>query len=346
MRNTRGEGITVTVMYGDGIGEEVVSSAIRVIEATGMAIEWDYQLIGDAARGTGKVKKPALPQATLRSIERSGVALKGPTATPLGAVGHRSLNVKLRVLFDLFANVRPIHTVEGITTRFSGVPIDILLFRENTEGEYAIVERKERGNHSVIKGTWTFSRSGCARIARHAFKQARLLGRKKVTAVTKANIFQLGHGLFLQEARKIAKQFPDIEYQELLADNCLMQIVTRPERFDVILTTNLLGDLLSDLCAGLIGGLGFAPGANIGQHYAIFEAVHGTAPDIVGMGIANPASMILSGAMMLDHLHFNEQAERIRHALYQVVEHDGLVTPDGRVKSSKEFTDAIVARLR
>ncbi len=328
----------VTVLKGDGIGPEVVSEAIRVVDATGVAIDWDYQLLG---AGAGE---DPLPQKTIESIDMNRIALKGPTATPT-ACGYRSVNVRLRERFQLYTNVRPVHTMPGVKTRFSDVPIDIFVFRENLEDLYIGEERRIKNG---FEATARFTACGCENIARYAFNFANTQHRKKVTIVHKANILKQTHGLFREVAMRVAHDFPNIECNDLIADNFMMQLIRNPERFDCVLLPNLFGDLASDLCAGLIGGLGFAPGANIGYDCAIFEAVHGTAPDIAGRGIANPTAIILSAAMMLDHIYQHDAAARIRKAIDAVLRDGTCVTGDvkpGHGVSTKRFTDAVIAKL-
>jgi isocitrate dehydrogenase (NAD+) len=328
----------VTVLPGDGIGPEVVSAAKRVLEASGVHFKWDTQIIGEQAlRRKGRM----LPTSALRSIAKTGLVLKGPTNTPKGR-GHDSINVNLRMRFKTRAIVRPSQNIPGLKTRFSDVPVDIALIREGVEGEYVSKGRLVRGG---AEGVSLFTKKGCREIALFAFKYAKRHDRKKITIVHKANILKRTHGLFLREARKVAKMFPEITCEDMIADVFFMHLNWHPQWFDCVLTTNLLGDLASDACAGLVGGLGFAPGANIGERVFIAEAVHGTAPDIVGKGIANPTAMILSGAMMLDHLGEARAAENVRVATYDTIRKSRLVTPNGRVNSTKVFTDAVVKRL-
>ncbi len=312
---------TVTVLEGDGIGPEVMKATLHVLEATGVRFKWEHELIGQAAQET---MGDPLPKRTLESIWKNGVAIKGPTGTPLGK-GHRSVNVRLREEFGLYANIRPIKSVSGIKTRYADAPIDIVIFRENLEDLYIGNER------TIWSGAEAISRitvSGTRAIAKRAFAYAKEHGRKKVTIVHKANILKLTHGIFRDQCYDIASAYPDVETTDLIADNCFMQLVRNPQWFDVLILPNFLGDLASDLCAGLIGGLGWAAGANIGDEQAIFEAVHGTAPDIAGKGIANPSALILSGAMMLEHLGEREAAERVRKAVTDVVECGEFVTAD------------------
>ena len=255
--------IRITILPGDGIGPEVVGAALRVLEATGIPFEWDVQLIGqDALKQEGKL----LPEKTLDAIKASRLALKGPTATPLGK-GHKSLNLTLRQTFDLYANVRPIRILPGVKTLYAQLPIDLLLFRENVEGEYAVKERRVKGG---VKTTFLFTRKGCERIAKFAFTHAEHVGRKKVTVVTKPNIWKKSHGLFREIALEEAARHPEIVREDVIWDAFMMRLVMNPTQFDCILMSNLVGDIVSDTCAGLVGGLGYAPGANVGDDCAIF----------------------------------------------------------------------------
>jgi isocitrate dehydrogenase (NAD+) len=285
-----------------------------------------------------------LPAATMESISRNKVALKSPLTTPVGG-GFSSINVELRKRFDLYANVRPAKSHPNTKSRFpSGV--DLVTVRENTEGAYSAEGQETAADgQSAISVTRT-SRKGSERIVRYAFDLARNTGRKKVTVVHKANILKSTSGLFLKVAREVAAQYPDIQCNELIVDNCCMQLVMKPEQFDVIVTTNLFGDIISDLCAGLVGGLGLAPGANIGEHAAIFEAVHGSAPDIAGKGIANPCALLLAAGQMLDHLGQPEQAARLRNAIVATLEAKDSLTPDlGGEGNTLSFAKAIANRL-
>lgn len=332
----------ITVLPGDGIGPEVMDATTKVVEATGLDIEWDRQLLGgEAFLQTGEL----LPQETIHSIKTNKIAIKGPTATPSGA-GHRSLNVSLREEFDLYANLRPVRSMPGVKTRFSDTPIDLIVVRENLEDLYIGEEKKIPGGFEAIS---RFTAAECERISRFAFGMAREKGRKKVTVVTKPNILKMTHGLFQDTALRIGRdEFPEIVSDAYIMDNFQMQLLQHPERFDCLLFPNLFGDLASDLCAGLIGGLGFAPGANIGPRYAIFEAVHGTAPDIAGKGIANPTALILSSALMLDHLGEPEAAERIRRAIDCVLLEAKVVTGDVNPQvraSTDEFAEAVCKKL-
>jgi isocitrate dehydrogenase (NAD+) len=329
---------TITLIPGDGIGPEVVSAAVRVLTATGIAFEWETENAGAGAMGK---EGEALPERVLDSIRRNKVALKGPTATPVGS-GHRSVNVELRKRLDLYANLRPVATLPGIKSRYDGV--DLIVVRENTEDLYSGLE------HVVVPGVVEsikiITEKASTRIARYAFEYARAHGRKKVTAVHKANIMKLSDGLFLDCCRRVAAQFPAIEYDELIVDNCCMQLVLDPTRFDMLLLENLYGDIVSDLCAGFIGGLGIAPGANNGDEGAVFEAVHGSAPDIAGKNLANPMALILSGAMMLDHLGETAAADRVRAAVNDVLREGAKIPRDlGGSAGTTEVAEAIAARL-
>jgi isocitrate dehydrogenase (NAD+) len=329
-----------TLIPGDGIGPEVAEATIRALAATGVKIEWErVELTADliaASHGD-------LPAWVIDSMERTHVGLKGPVTTPV-AGGHQSVNVSLRKRLDLFANVRPVRNLPGLKTRYQDVPIDMVIFRENTEDLYAGLE------HEVVKDVITslkvITRAASERISRYAFSFTKAAGRKRVTAVHKANIMKLGDGMFLRCARAVAKEYPEIEYKELIVDNASMQLVMRPEQFDILLMPNLYGDIVSDLAAGLVGGLGVVPGANMGEKHAIFEAVHGSAPDIAGKGIANPTALMLSAAMMLDHLGERTAAGRLRNAIETVYAEGQHLTRDtGGQASTSQFTDAVIARL-
>jgi isocitrate dehydrogenase (NAD+) len=325
---------TATLIPGDGIGPEVASAAVRVLSATGVAIEWENE---NAGAGTMGKWGTALPPRVLESIRRNKVALKGPTATPVGT-GFRSVNVELRKTLDLYANLRPVATLPGVKSRYDGV--DIIVVRENTEDLYSGLE------HVVVPGVVEsikiITEKASTRIARFAFEYARTHGRKKVTAVHKANIMKLSDGLFLDCCRAVAKDYPEIVYDEMIVDNCCMQLVLDPTRFDMLLLENLYGDIVSDLCAGFIGGLGMAPGANIGEDTAVFEAVHGSAPDLAGKNMANPIALILSGAMMLDHLGEHQAADRVRAAVNRVLREGKKLTRDlGGTAGTTEIAEAI-----
>lgn len=329
-----------TLIPGDGIGPEVADAAVRVIECTGVSIEWErIELNAGIIMESGK----HLPPAVLGSLARTHVGLKGPVTTPV-AGGFQSVNVSLRKQLDLFANVRPVRKLPGLKSRYEDVPIDIVIFRENTEDLYAGLEHEVVTN--VVTSLKVITRTASERIARYAFQYAKSAGRKKITAVHKANIMKLSDGLFLKCCREISREFPQIEYTELIVDNAAMQLVMRPEQFDVLLMPNLYGDIVSDLAAGLVGGLGIVPGANIGERDAVFEAVHGSAPDIAGKGIANPTALMLSSVMMLRHLGEYEAARRLQSAIESVYAERKHLTPDvGGKATTNEFTDAVAAAL-
>jgi isocitrate dehydrogenase (NAD+) len=325
---------TVTLIPGDGIGPEVASAAIRVLSATGVSLEWENE---NAGAGTMGKWGTALPPRVLDSIRKNKVALKGPTATPVGT-GFRSVNVELRKTLDLYANLRPVATLPGVKSRYEGV--DLIVVRENTEDLYSGLE------HVVVPGVVEslkiITEKASTRIARYAFDYARTHGRKKVTAVHKANIMKLSDGLFLDCCRTVAAGYPEVQYDEIIVDNCCMQLVLDPTRFDMLLLENLYGDIVSDLCAGFIGGLGMAPGANIGEGSAVFEAVHGSAPDIAGKNMANPIALTLSGAMMLDHLGEHAAADRVRAAVDRVLLEGRKLTRDlGGSAGTTEIAEAI-----
>ena len=333
----------VTLIPGDGIGPEITAQTVKVLEATGLRFSWDEELAGVAAvDATGT----PLPDATVESIRKNGLALKGPLTTPVGT-GFRSVNVGLRKEFELFANVRPAKTmVTG--GRFEN--IDIVLVRENLEGLYIGVEHfVQIGDdpRAVGESMAIVTRVGCERIVRYAFEYALRHRRKRVTIVHKANILKMVSGLFLEVGRNIAKEYEGkVEANDMIVDNCAMQLVMRPEQFDVMVTTNMFGDILSDEVSGLVGGLGLAPGANIGARAAIFEAVHGSAPDIAGKGVANPSAQMLAAAMMLDHMGELDRAQRIREALQQVIVVQKVRTRDlGGNASTQEFGNAVAKRV-
>ena len=333
----------VTLIPGDGIGPEITAQTVKVLEATGLRFSWDEELAGVAAvDATGT----PLPDATVESIRKNGLALKGPLTTPVGT-GFRSVNVGLRKEFELFANVRPAKTmVTG--GRFENV--DIVLVRENLEGLYIGVEHfVQIGDdpRAVGESMAIVTRVGCERIVRYAFEYALRHRRKRVTIVHKANILKMVSGLFLEVGRNIAKEYEGkVEANDMIVDNCAMQLVMRPEQFDVMVTTNMFGDILSDEVSGLVGGLGLAPGANIGARAAIFEAVHGSAPDIAGKGVANPSAQMLAAAMMLDHMGELDRAQRIREALQQVIAVQKVRTRDlGGNASTQEFGNAVAKRV-
>ena len=326
---------TVTLLPGDGIGPEVANATVRVLEAAGAEIEWERHIAG--AEALEKYGNP-LPPEVLESIRRNCVALKGPITTQVGK-GFKSINVQLRQELDLYANLRPSRSLPSIPSRFEGV--DLIVVRENTEDLYAGLE------HTVVPGVVEsikiITEKASLRIARFAFEYARRHHRKRVTAVHKANIMKLSDGLFLDCFRRVASEYPEIQADDRIVDNMCMQLVMSPEKWDVLLMENLYGDIVSDLCAGLVGGLGVVPGGNIGLDVAVFEAVHGSAPDIAGKDLANPLALIRSGIMMLYHLHKDEVAERVRAALREVIVKQGIRTRDlGGEATTTQFTDAIV----
>ena len=333
----------VTLIPGDGIGPSIAQATLRILAAAGAAIEWDTQVAGMA--GVARFGDP-IPDGTLDSIKRTKLALKGPLETPVGE-GYRSINVALRKTFDLYANVRPAYSIiPGGRYR----DLDIVLIRENTEGLYVGVEHYIRVGddpRAAAESVAIITRAGSERIVRYAFEYAARHGRKKVTLVHKANILKYSQGLFLETGRAIAKEYAaSLACEEKIVDACAMELVMRPERFDVIVTTNLFGDILSDLTSGLVGGLGLTPGANIGKDAAIFEAVHGTAPDIAGKGIANPTAVMLAACQMLDHMGDGERATRVKGAIEQTLLERKTVTADvGGTATTDQFTDAVIARL-
>jgi isocitrate dehydrogenase (NAD+) len=326
---------TVTVLNGDGIGPEVVDATRRVLEAAKAPLTFEHALLGadaTARHGTN------LPDATIDALMKSGLGLKGPTATGIGT-GQQSANVGLRKRLDLYASLRPVRSVPGVKTRYENV--DLVVVRENTEDLYAGIE------HVVVPGVVEslkiITEKASTRICRFAFEHARKHGRKKVTAVHKANIMKLSDGLFLDCFRTVARDFPEVQADEVIIDNLCMQLVRNPERYDVLVMENLYGDIVSDLCAGLVGGLGVVPGANIGASCAVFEAVHGTAPDIAGKGLANPTALLLSAVMMLDHLSLTTEARRVEKALDTVYREGRVKTRDlGGSAGTADFTKAII----
>jgi isocitrate dehydrogenase (NAD+) len=333
-----------TLIPGDGIGPEITEQTLRAIEATGIEFEWDHQIAGMTA--VEQAGTP-LPDATIESIAERGLALKGPLTTPVGT-GFRSVNVGLRKAFELYANVRPARTVVP-GGRYDN--IDIVLVRENIEGLYAGVEHFiaiGSDPRAVGESVAIVTRAGSERILRYAFEYAVQNRRRKVTVVHKANILKMTSGLFLEVARQVAAEYEgEVEFADMIVDNCAMQLVMRPEQFDVVVTTNLFGDILSDEISGLVGGLGLAPGANIGTGAAIFEAVHGSAPDIAGRGVANPSAQMLAAAMMLDHLGHRAEGDRAREAIRATIVDDDIRTRDlGGTATTREYGDAVAARIR
>ena len=331
---------TVVLIPGDGIGPEVTRAARRVLEAAGFSVQWVEMPAGATALELGLDE--VLPQRTLAAVAAHKVALKGPITTPVGK-GFKSVNVQLRQKLGLYAAVRPVRNLPGVKTRYQDV--DLVIIRENTEGLYSGIENE------VVPGVVTSlkvaSRLACTRIARYAFGYAARRRRKAITVFHKANIMKMSDGLFLDCARQVhEKEFPDIGYQELIIDAGCMRLVQDPGAFDVLLMENLYGDLVSDLCAGLVGGLGVVPGANIGDEAAIFEAVHGSAPDIAGKGVANPLALIMSGVMMLNHLRETQIAEKIKHAYDAVLAEGRHLTPDlGGLATTDGFADAIISKF-
>jgi isocitrate dehydrogenase (NAD+) len=332
---------TIAVIPGDGIGPEIMNATLRVIDALDCGLSYEFV---DAGMVALEKHGDLLPQATLDVIAKHRVALKGPLTTPIGG-GFSSINVLLRRHFDLYANVRPAISFPGTKARYEN--IDIITVRENTEGAYLAEGQTLSEDGQIAQSIIRNTRKGSERIVRYAFEMARRKSRKKITAVHKANIMKTSSGLFLNVAREVAKEYPDIEFNEMIVDNTCMQLVMNPWQFDVIVTTNLFGDILSDLCAGLVGGLGLAPGDNIGADAAIFEAVHGSAPDIAGKNIANPCALLLAAADMLDHLDLAAKGTRIRKAIRETMEARDRVTPDlGGTGSTETFADALVERIR
>jgi isocitrate dehydrogenase (NAD+) len=330
-----------TLIPGDGIGPEVAQAAVRAVEATGVDIVWRRAELNEAIiLESGKT----LPQYLLDSLNETRIGLKGPVTTPV-AGGFQSVNVALRKALDLFANVRPVKTLPGIKTRFQDVVIDMVIFRENTEDLYSGLE------HEIVKDVVTsikvITRVASERIAKYAFNYAKTNGRKHVAAIHKANIMKLADGLFLRCCRETAERFPEINYKELIVDNASMQLVMRPETFDILLLPNLYGDIISDLAAGLVGGLGIVPGANMGETHAVFEAVHGSAPDIAGKGKANPTALMLSAVMMLTHMSEPQAAHNLQSAVEAVYREGKYLTGDvGGSSSTLEFADAVVKSVK
>jgi isocitrate dehydrogenase (NAD+) len=335
--------IAVTLIPGDGIGPEITEATVRILEHAGADIEWDRQLAGAAAI---EACGDPLPAATLDSIARTRIALKGPLATPIG-VGYRSINVALRMRFDLYANVRPARTMRS-GGRFENV--DIVLIRENTEGLYSGIEHYVKigeDDQAAAESVAIITRAGSERVIRYAFEYAVRRGREKITLVHKANILKFSQGLFLETGRQVAAEYEGrVRFEERIIDAMAMQLILHPEAFDVVVTTNMFGDILSDEIAGLVGGLGLAPGANIGEGASIFEAVHGTAPDIAGQDLANPGAQILAACMMLEYLGHEACATRVRRALEEVVREGKHVTRDlGGRAGTREFANAVIAGL-
>ncbi|HEY4582290.1 MAG TPA: isocitrate dehydrogenase [Lysobacter sp.] len=332
---------TITVIRGDGIGPEIMDATLHVLDSMNLGLSYEF---ADAGLAALEKHGELLPAATMESIRRNRVALKSPLTTPVGE-GFSSINVEMRKRFDLYANVRPAISFPNTKSRFAS-GIDLITVRENTEGAYSAEGQQVSEDGETATSITRTTRRGSERIVRYAFDLARRTGRRKVTIVHKANILKSTSGLFLKTARLVAQEYPDIECNEMIVDNCCMQLVMRPEQFDVIVTTNLFGDIISDLCAGLVGGLGLAPGANIGTDAAIFEAVHGTAPDIAGQGKANPCALLLGAAQMLDHLGKVPEADRLRKAIVATLEAKDSLTPDlGGTGNTMSFAQAIAGRI-
>jgi len=332
---------TITVIRGDGIGPEIVDNALRLLDAMNCGLEYEFAVAGQPALDEGK---DLVPEETLESIRRNKVALKGPITTPVGK-GFTSVNVTLRKAFDLFANVRPALSIPGVKSRYDNV--DIITVRENIEGIYSGMGQtlSEDGERAELQSVIT--RSESRRLLQFGYEMAKRLGRRKVTVVHKANIMKTTSGLFLDVAREVAKTYPQIETDEMIVDACAMKLVMDPHRFDVIVTTNLFGDILSDLCSGLVGGLGLTPGANLGVDKGIFEAVHGSAPDIAGKGIANPTAIMLAAGLMLERLAMGDQAERLRAAIRRTIGEGRVTTADlGGRAGSEEFTNEVIRNLQ
>ena len=330
---------TITLIPGDGIGPEVTSAAQKVISAAGIDVNWE---IADAGEGVLKKHGTTLPESTLDSIKKNKCALKGPLTTPIGG-GYKSVNVTLRKTLDLYANVRPVRSALGVS--FHHNPIDLVIFRENTEDLYSGMEYEVAPG--VAQSLKIITEKASTRIAKAAFEWAMNRERKLVHAVHKANIMKKSDGLFLDSVRKVAEKYPEIKYKEIIVDNCAMQMVMRPDQFDVVVLGNLYGDIISDLAAGLVGGLGVVPGANLGDDVAIFESVHGSAPDIAGKGIANPMATILSANLMLRHIGESKAADRIQAALVLFLSEKKFLTPDlGGNSRTDEMVEGIIKKIK
>lgn len=329
----------VTLIPGDGIGPEVTDATRKIIEATGVNIEWE---VVPAGAETVEKYKTVLPDIAFESIKRNKVALKGPVGTPV-AGGFKSVNVTIRKTLDLYANLRPVKSFTGVKSKYEG--IDIVVVRENTEDLYSGLEYEIAPG--VVETLKVITEKASLRIANFAFRFAKRRGRKKITVLHKANIMKLSDGLFLNCVRKIARDYTRIEYEEMIIDNACMQLILNPNRFDVILTENLYGDIVSEVCAGLVGGLGFAPGANIGDDCAVFEAAHGSAPDIAGKNLANPIAITLSGALLLKYIGENREAKAIENAISRVLAKGEIITKDmGGNATTTEMRDAIISELK
>ena len=329
---------TITLLPGDGIGPEVAGATVRVLEAVGADFEWESHVVGADAVQLGE---EPLPQRVIDSIRRNKVCLKGPVTTPVGK-GFRSINVQLRQALQLYANLRPTVSIPGLDARFKDV--DLVVVRENTEGLYSGIE------HQVVPGVVEslkiITEKASTRVAEFAFEYAKANGRKRITAVHKANIMKLSDGLFLDCFRRVAERYPEIEADDRIIDAMCMNLVIRPEAFDMLLLENLYGDIVSDLCSGLVGGLGVSPGANLGTDTAVFEAVHGSAPDIAGRGVANPMALMRSGVLMLKHLGLDQESERLAAAILHTVVDEKVLTRDlGGTAGTHEFTEAVVRAI-
>jgi isocitrate dehydrogenase (NAD+) len=329
----------ITLIPGDGIGPEVTSAAVRILESTGVKFEWESFAAGAEAY---EKYREYIPKELHESIERTRVGLKGPVTTPIGG-GFSSINVELRKRFELYANVRPIRNLPGVPTRYPGV--DLVIVRENTEGLYSGIE------HEVVPGVVEslkiITEKACTRISKFAFAYARKMGRKKIHSIHKANIMKMSDGLFIRCSRNISLEYPEIIYGEHIVDNTCMQLVMNPYQYDILLLENLYGDIVSDLCAAFVGGLGLVPGANIGEHASIFEAVHGSAPDIAGKNIANPTAVLRSGILMLRHLGEQDAANRLKAAVHSVYREGKHLTRDmGGEASTSEFADTVIAAVQ
>lgn len=328
----------VTLIYGDGIGKEVMTSAVEVIKATGAEINFEEEIAGLEA--VEQFSEP-LPKRVIDSIKKNKVALKGPVTTPVGK-GFRSVNVTLRKELNLYANVRPVKSFEGIKNKYEN--IDLVIIRENTEGLYAGIEKEIEGGAETTR---LITKKASERIAKYAFELARREGRKKVTALHKANICKLTDRVFLDAVKEVHKNYPEIELEDLIIDAACMNLVMYPEKYDILLSTNLFGDIVSDLCAGLIGGLGLTTGSNIGEEGAIFEAVHGSAPDIAGKNIANPTACILAGAKMLKYIGYDDEAKKIEKAIEDIIREGKFLTKDlGGNMGTKEFTQKVIEKIK
>jgi len=342
-RNAQGK-FEITLIEGDGIGPEVVGAAVRIIEAAGVAVEWDRQRAGEKVFQSGDPS--GVPSATIESIRRTGIALKGPLATPIG-FGEQSANVMLRKLFELYANVRPARELPGVPTPFGGQNLDVVVVRENVEDLYAGIEYMQ--TPGVAECLKLMSNKGCEKIVRLAFELARAEGRERIHCATKANIMKMTEGMLKRTFEEIAPQYPEIQAEHIIIDNCAHMLVRHPEQFELIVTSNMNGDIISDLTSGLAGGLGFAPSANIGNDAVIFEAVHGTAPNIAGKNIVNPTALVLSAVMMLRHMAEFEAADTIENAILVTLEEGRTVTVDvssgEEPATTDEFVDAIIANF-